>query len=331
MKFFKKIYKVILQSIIIGSITLLLFEFIYRYAIIDFYKVETNALNSNKDLVNEEIDFLIFGDSFSAAANNYVSLLREQYLQKSFINKSVPGTGIKQVNTYVKKIITKYKPKIIIYQVYVGNDLLDVKHLSNWKKLSSSRNLYWEISDYFMSLTYLNQKAKGLNRFPKKNNFSNHQSKEFNTGLYNAREKLLLKADAYYLDKTISLKDDFLNRYNLWRKELDVFINKIPKQTKVYIVFIPHCSQVNDYYFNNQLALNAIINDKNTHQKNNYIFFKTAKQDFINYKNVEFINPLSYLKKKDSLNHRLYYANDPHFNNLGHKEFSNYLKTRIFN
>jgi hypothetical protein len=329
MKVLKKYSKYLIQFIIIGFLSLVLFEILYCNSIIDFYKTEANALNNKKDLNSHNIDFLVFGDSFTASADNYVTLLRKEHQKTVFVNRSIPGTGIKQVNTFSKKWMAKYQPKAIIYQVYVGNDLLDVKHLLNWNSLSFSRNVYWKLSDYFLSLTYLNQKSKGLKSINTKKNKTNDSS--FSINQFTAREKLLLKADKNYLYKTNTLTDDFLKRYQVWKTAFETFVNTIPKETKVYILFIPHCSQLNDFYYDKFEQLGANFSNKDLYQKNDYSFFNTAKTDFISHVNIQFLNPLEFLKNNDKPNHHLYYTNDSHLNNNGQKNLAIYLNNTIFN
>ena len=121
MKFLPKIKKFFVNTIIIGLLSLLLFEVLYRNSVIDFYKAETSHLNTESDLAKPSVDFLVFGDSFSATAAsiNYVDKLRENNPNVSIVNVSVPGIGIRQVNTFAKAKIKKHQPKAIVYQIYV--------------------------------------------------------------------------------------------------------------------------------------------------------------------------------------------------------------------
>ncbi|WP_298311627.1 hypothetical protein [uncultured Aquimarina sp.] len=153
----KKVLRWLYQTMIILIIVFFLFELSYRFSIIDFYKVEFTYLNDADSIESKKIDYLVFGDSFSATTDNYVENLRSS-TNKTFINSGVQGIGMKQVNTFLHRRVQKYQPKNIIYQVYVGNDLIDVDHLTNYKELSLIRNLYWDLSDFFLSSSYINYK-----------------------------------------------------------------------------------------------------------------------------------------------------------------------------
>src|SRR5690606_32098707 len=109
---------------------------------------------------------LIFGDSFTAHPDSYVKYLNSGYTS---INCAIPGTGIRQHALIFSKRIDEYKPKAIIYQFYVGNDLLDLYHPINFSELSFLRNLYWKISEHMLILQYINYKLAFLN--PKNQSF----------------------------------------------------------------------------------------------------------------------------------------------------------------
>lgn len=326
--YIKKFAKRCLQLVIIGCITLLLFEIAYRYGVIDFYKAEIEALNPSDSIENHTIDYLVFGDSFSTPTDNYVDRLREKYPKKSFLNLSIPGTGIKQVNTFAKKKIKRYSPKHIIYQVYIGNDLLDVRHVSHWKNTSFVRNVYWKMTDHIWSGVYMNQKLKGLRS--RKGNVQTFKNDIFSKTLYTKRQSLLFNTDASYLYKTITLQDDFLKRYHIWKKEMRSFLEVIPDDVEVSIVFVPHGAQVDDWYYSHMLELGAQFEDKNKAQENEYKFYSKAATDFKAFDNVSFYNPLAFLKQKDTDKNRLYYSNDPHFNDQGQIALYEFLDTAIF-
>ncbi|MEM6720213.1 MAG: hypothetical protein AAF611_12885 [Bacteroidota bacterium] len=78
MKFLPKIKKIVINTTIIMVTSLLLFEVLYRYSVINFYKAETAQLNNEADMANTSVDFLVFGDSFSATAKaiHYIDALR---------------------------------------------------------------------------------------------------------------------------------------------------------------------------------------------------------------------------------------------------------------
>lgn len=322
----KQLYRLLCQGIVIGLIVLLLFEMAYRHSIIDFYKPELKIHNTASEIDATNIDYLVFGDSFSAWGNNYVNVLKESHTEKSFINSGISGIGLKELNTFASRRIKRYKPKHIIYQVYIGNDLVDVKHLSNWKSLPLSRNIYWKVTDYLTSGVYINKRLSGFKQDIKTVSFNIDMP--FSVEAYSQREKMMIRANNSYLEKSIRL--NFKSRYQIWKDKLETFLKKVPEHTKVHIIFIPHCSQLNGFYLDNMLQLGAVYKDLNTIHNTNYNFFTTAKREFQAYKNVIFLNPLEEFKRMDAKAHRVYYETDPHLTTFGQKVLAEYLTTSIF-
>ena len=97
----------------------------------------------------------------------------------------------------------------------------------------------------------------------------------------------------------------------------------------MYLVWIPHCSQVNDYYVNNLNSLGATFEDKALIQQADYPFFAQAKKDLKAFTNVTQLNPLETFQANDSVDNRLYFANDPHINNNGNVVLSDFLQSKI--
>ncbi|MDY8138854.1 hypothetical protein [Aquimarina sp. 2201CG5-10] len=320
----RRVFKWLLEIGIIGFIVIILFELSYRFSVIDFYMPDFKALNNEKEMSSKTVDYLVFGDSFSASKEGYVDLLRKSS-NRTFINSSVPGIGIKQVNSFASRRLKEFEPKNILYQVYVGNDLTDVNQLTNYKKLSIARNLYWDISDIVLSAGFINYKLRHLNSKKKMVN-SKFFNTSFNVENYNLRSKIYLKSDSTYIYQAVTITKSFRKRYLIWKEELVSFLNKIPENTNVYIVFIPHCTQLNSFYRDNISQIGAMFNEEHKFGKINYYFFEKASLDFDSYKNVIFLNPLQKMRESDNINNRLYYLNDPHLNSTGQQVLTEYLR-----
>lgn len=330
MEFVSKLKHFLLNTTIIVLVTFVLFEVLYRNSVIDFYKAETSHLNSEADLAKPSVDFLVFGDSFSATAAdmNYIDKLKQKNPKVSFVNVSVPGIGIRQVNTFANAKIKKHQPKAILYQVYVGNDLTDVNHLWSWEKFSIVRNLYWEASDYFLSLSYLNHKASVFSPRVNKRTYT-MATDNFSTDFYDQRTKRFLHFERSYFNNTLMLKAPFKERYDAWLEHMQTFLETVPKDIPVYLVWIPHCSQVNDYYVHNLQQLGATFDDLQTIQQADYPFFAQAKKDLKAFTNVTPLNPLEAFQANDAVDYRLYFSNDPHINNEGNVVLSDFLQAEI--
>lgn len=298
-------------------VVLLILELLYRFQIFEFYATEFNYLNRTEKPTNKK-RVLIIGDSFSAAPNSYVDHLRNSNPNLQFLNFSVPGTGIKQHELYLLDKVVEFNPEVVIYQFYVGNDLIDINHPINFKKANFFKNCYWLLSDKLIVLQYLNFKLAGLKTNPQ--TFDDLRNPEFSVDYYNNRQKSLFKIDSTYLTNGILLKKDQLENYKIWQEKFSNIIKKLPENIKIKVLVLPHCSQVSKLYFQNIKKTGA--NLETEIQEVNYPLILQIKKDF---PTVEFLNPLSYFQEQEKKGNALFYGNDPHLNNLGQKSLSEFM------
>lgn len=312
----KKYAKHFLYLLFFSFACLLIIELSFRYQVIDFYKSELKGLNTPEQLNNKKNNILIFGDSFSAHPFSYVQFLDSSY---NYVNCAIPGTGIKQHSLIIPKRIKQYQPKAIIYQFYVGNDLLDIKHPINYSELSFLRNVYWWLSEHFLFLQYINYKLAYLN--PKNQSFIELKENVFSKKSYNQRVKTYFKASPFYLNHTILLNDEATRLiYAEWKDHFrELFNNNIP----IYLLVIPHNAQINKTYYERNVSIGAILSD--SIQKENYPLIEKMKKD-LPY--IKIINPLPYFQHLEN-NDSLYYENDPHLTLWGQKKLALFVNKEL--
>jgi len=177
---FGKFSKIAIMCLVILISTILLFEICYRFYLIDFYNVENNYFN-NPDIKKKKT-ILFFGDSFTASNNNYISMLSDSFPESNIINAAVPGIGIRETSIFASTRIKQYKPDIVVFQVYTGNDFTDIKHDLNFNSLSLIRNLYWYFSDKFLGIRYINYK---LGQFKKTEHYHFKEKENFDSKSFN--------------------------------------------------------------------------------------------------------------------------------------------------
>ncbi len=313
----KKLFNIVKLIVIYIIIIISLFETAYRFDWIDFYSSEIKALNNlQEDNKSSKQKLLIFGDSFSADQNSYIKYLRDSLPQYSIINSAVPGTSMFHHKRFLKRRINTFKPSTVIFQLYVGNDLIDYNHPVNWSENSFSRNVYWSISDYLISLQYLNYKLGQITT----TDITTHDAKvdhEFSIETYNAREKLYYKADSNVLVNSINGTHKAMKDLTF---DLNNVIKQLSKETQVYILIIPHVAQTSNKKRNQIESLGATL-DENTHSLS-YGFLNQVKKELIR---GTIISPLDLFQK----NSNFYYPNDPHLNPDGQKALANYILKTI--
>lgn len=316
----KSLLRTLLKVFVIGLITVLLLEVCFRFQVIDYYSSELEGLNSKQELESKG-GILVIGDSFSANPKGYIGILRDSFPNESIINCAVPGTGIRQHMLFASSRITKFKPRKVIYQMYVGNDFSDLRHPTNFSKTSWIRNFYWIVSDRLLFLRYINRKTAGLRA--QKGLSDDLHSTLFDPKKYNNREKIQFAVAPSHINDVIMMKPSVHALYQEWRDSFKELVAICPNLT---LLIIPHCAQVNSNYLTNMETIGAQFD--NEVSATEYPLLVKLREDF---PTLEFINPLELFQKKDSLNSHLYYDNDPHLTSDGNQVLAKYIKDNFLN
>lgn len=309
------------------TLFLVVLEITYRWQLIEFYNPELNVLNPpQKNVSGKKI--LVFGDSFSADQHSYVNLLRDSFPEYDFVNASISGTGIQETNLIAPDRIRKFKPDIVIYQVYVGNDLTDIQKPVNRKKISLSRNLYWWLSDKLFCLRFLNYRlAQYKYNLGMNVEVANVRAiDQFTVESYSQREKLFIQSNAAFIAQTVLLAPQMEKVFNKYQQELMRFTNLLQDQNiPLLVVFIPHCTQVNATYRNRFALLGADMKDPLALSTDDYPFYNRIKEKLTTFSNVTVVNPLPYLRQNEQEHTPLYFANDIHLTPQGQKQLGTHL------
>lgn len=315
-------------SICIGLlIAIFLLEISYRYYWIDFYSAEFNLLNSTFQKDSKKT-VLIFGDSFSASPDSYVKNLRDSFPQIEFVNAAVSGTGIQEVSAMLDYRVNQVNPSLVVYQVYVGNDLTDIEKPVNFKTLSFTRSVYWKLCNYLYSLRYLNYKAGQLSYLLGTNNEHLKASQEdtFSTIQFSPREKLYLQADSSLPASVISLNEKYKNAKDKYIHELQYLNGYLQaKKIPLLLLIVPHCAQVKAHYANHFKEMGAVINEQYYMCSSDYTFFTLLKTELQSNSMAVAANPLEKFRMCDTTSYRLYFENDIHLTANGQSELAKYL------
>lgn len=298
-----KSWKVLWQGSIIAFITLVLFEIVYRNYWIDFYRSALTALNPEEDLaLSEDQTILIFGDSFTADPNSWVNVLRDTLTEHNIINSALPGSSVFHQKLFFEDRVEEFDPDQIIIQLYVGNDLIDYNRPQSFSAISLSRNLYWWISDYFISLQYINYK---LGQFgSSKGSFDPKELEGFSTEKYNDRVKNYLLASPSIVQESISPKDELKDEFEHLKEDLIELIQQV--DIPVFVMVIPHCVQTNDDQLEHYKKLGALLNEK---EVTAFTFYDELNKLESELDQLTVWSPLGEFKLSQN---NLYFENDPH-------------------
>lgn len=300
----------ILKIVVVFLAAVFLLELSFRYYVIDFYQPELNALNKTLPAKDEKRQtVLVLGDSFSANAESYVSKLQGG-LPYTFINSAVSGTGIMEASFMASSRIKRFKPNVVVYQIYMGNDFLDIRHRPTGE-ISSARRIYHGVSDYTRVFKFLNYRFGQIRAsvYQDLDIDPSNQKTEFSVERYHPRQKMIFKEEPLYLKNSLDLKNGRDEDFKTILTRLHEIERQLDAQTRLIILVVPHCAQVNSIYQNRMKLLGSESEDLTSEM----VCQKIEKE----FSNHTIVNVLSEFKESDSTNHRLYRENDPHLSDIG--------------
>lgn len=300
-------------------VTLVLAEMCFRFYVIEFYSVELNALNSESELDDsEQTDVIFLGDSFTANANSYVAKLRGQIPLK-MVNSAVSGTGVMEASFMAPSRLKKFKPKAVVYQIYLGNDLLDIRHRPHGE-ISWARKTYHAISDRVRVIKLMNYRL-GQFRATVYNDLQPTDSKAndgFSVEKYSARQKMLFKQEPNLLENVFELKNGREEDYEVLVSRIHEIEHQLEDDCELIILLVPHCAQVNETYASRM----KLIGLKSTFPFENE-FYSRFEEEF---SDRAVVNALPTFQSSDRYDSRLYLENDPHLSDYGQTVLAELLK-----
>lgn len=313
----KKVSSWLVYTAFLSLSVILLLETAYRFYLIDFYATNLYGLNTDAELkTTDKKSILVIGDSFSADKQSYVKQLRDSLPSYRVINSAVAGTTIAQHQLMWPNRLQTFQPDILIYQIYIGNDLIEYRHETSGN-ISWLRKIYWTLSDHLRVLAYLNARLAIFKHIPQAGIPTSVDTKtieHFDVNKYNTRSKILFRAEPHALENSILLKGKRAKDTQNYLSALEDMLAQVADDCQVYLLLMPHCVQLNDTYQKRMQSIGAQFSSNNSLQNIDYPFAKAIMK--LNAANIHIINPLRALQLQDSLS-PCYYSNDPHLNKWG--------------
>lgn len=319
----------LVNGLLIGFLLLCGLEVLYRYQVFDTYRREMNYLNKDKAVTNPEETMLVMGDSFSACDGCYVDELRKLFPTWNIVNSAVPGTTVKQANVMAPRRFETVQPTVFLYQVYVGNDLFDLRYPVSFSKAGVFRSLYWMLANRFRSLSWLNYAMGQFKAAPTAGvNDGKLPAEDFSVERYTAREKLYLQAEPTVIEKSVLLEGARKADFDDYMPELQELLDYCEDgKCRVWLLVLPHCAQVGADYMANMEAIGAKFEQPELVRRDVYPFYQQMAARLGKRKNLIMINPLPILRQAEQKGEQMFYANDPHLNPAGHREVAQFIHT----
>lgn len=324
--------------VLCAGLCVLLLEGAYRLQWLDLYAKELRSFNPPEVLQGTGFTVLVFGDSFSAGNQSYVSALRHIFPQARWVNGGISDSGIREALLVAPRRFSQFRPQLMIYQIYVGNDLVDMGYHPDWRRLSLARNLWWSLSRTFPSLPYvrrrlaearLEQEARRVAPSQQGSDaFGIDASEEFSLTAYTARDRQYYAFDPTVTDDSVRLvgirREDF-RAYLPWLRKLISFCRLPECQPIVFVV--PHKAQVSRQYFEWERKLGAVLPDESIAEVEDYPFVRALRRA-VSTEGTPVLNPLRFLREQEAFRH-VYFVNDEHLNPYGQAKLAQWLQLEL--
>jgi hypothetical protein len=325
------------------GLALLVLEGLYRLQLVDTYRPELHAFNPPQVLIsNDQPTLLVMGDSFTAGRTSYAGILQDTLREWRVINAAVSGTGVLQALYMAPKRFAQFHPAIFLYQVYVGNDLFDIRYPLNWRTISLGRNVYWFLANRLRVLGYLNYRLRQV-----KEAFTLRQrhalslvdtvvaasaptdTSVFSVAHYDSRVKLYVRAEPALIEDAILVQGQRQHDYAVFLERLAQLLTYCkPAACRAYILVMPHVCQVDAAYLTYLSQLGAHFTAPAALRLPEYPFLVRLREHFTAWSNVHIVNPLPRLRQAQA-RQAVYYANDEHLSPAGQQAIAALLQQQL--
>jgi len=347
----KKVATLLGLSLAFCAFALLLFEIAYRYQWVDTYRPELVLANPELQSGHEagRRKLLIMGDSFSVGSFAYPALLRARQHRFDVVSAAIPGTGVIEALIVAPRRFARFDPSIFIYQIYVGNDLLNIRYPVNWRMVSPARNVYWTVSRRVRSLAFLNYRLGQMRaawrpadvapEWPPQRVASLLEepsafidSEPFDPDRYTRRVKIYLQAEPQYLERHILASGSRRHDFEQYLQKLAVLLSFCEAaKCQAYLLLIPHASQVHERYLHHAQALGAEFSDPEQilATQNPFADGLGRMLEETGIPNARILDVRDQLREKEAQGMHVYYQNDPHLSPYGQTVVTDYLLAKL--
>lgn len=313
-----------LWALVMLVFTLLLAELCFRWQVVDFYHREWTLLNEG--VQRKPVRVLVMGDSFTASPDGWVKTLRDSLPEVAVYNAAIPGTGLFQAVAIARRRFRQAQPRLLVYQVYAGNDLFDLRYPAGGAS-GLGRKIYWSMANRLRILNYINYRwgqSLGQPQFADLKNAAASAPAD----AYNEREKTLLRAEPGLYRDQVMLSGDRAADFDYFISKMESLISYASDSCKVLVVFIPHCAQVSPMHYEKIKAIGAELWPAFEEGSSRFPFYEKTAAHFEGREGVRILSALPILRdhpQRDSL----YYWLDPHLNPQGQQVLGKWMTAEI--
>ena len=298
---------------------LMIVEISYRLQWPDPHRAEFEKFNPNLESGKKDVSTLLaLGDSFTAGAEswpyNLNSILGEDW---RVINAGVGGTTITHAERIFRLRFRQFQPDIVVYQTYVGNDLLDLRHPREARGVGVAKRFYWWLADSgIFAPWYLNHRAAGLaaRRPFDPESAAAAVTAPFSVDRYSPRDRRLSRLDPNHVERQILVEGPSMEA--AWRRYRGA-LQRLAEQCRengadLVVLVIPHCIQVAPVYRERFSAMGARWSDSDLLAHSPSPFVTKVRETLKHQTSIRVVDLLPVMQHAEKGGVRLYSSNDPH-------------------
>ncbi|MEN8163278.1 MAG: GDSL-type esterase/lipase family protein [Acidobacteriota bacterium] len=298
---------------------LVMVEISYRLQFPDPHRAEFEAFNPDLEVgEGAHSTLLALGDSFTAGAKSWPRALQATLGEGwRVVNAGIGGTTITHAGLMARKRIRQFDPDVVVYQTYVGNDLLDLGHPSTTPGVGLARRAYWRLVDSgAFAPWYLNHRAAGLaaGRPFDPEEAAAAVAAPFSVDHYSPRDRWLSRLDPHHVERQVLLEGpSMVAAWRQYRRGLSLLVERCRvNEADLVILVVPHCIQVAPVYRERFAAMGARWSDAKLLVRSPTPFVTRVREALGDQSSIRIIDPLRAMQRAERGGVRLYSTNDPH-------------------
>jgi hypothetical protein len=317
-----------------GSAALL--ELAYRGQWVDFHRASLAEFNPRKSLLETDTEtILALGDSFTAGRDNWPGLLQELLGGGTrVVNSGVSGSTVRQIRMIIDGRLERFRPRWVVYQIYTGNDLVDLRHPVGGTGIGLARGLYWRAIDRgLVGPWFVNTRlrlvldrmhpAYDLDPAETERLIRAMEARPFAPETYSPRSRLLLQARPTLIHDQLALDGAMADTWKRYARQLELLIDRCREHgAELILVVVPHCAQVHPIYARRFAELGAVFPDPGLLGRHDPPLIAAIDRVGSEHDGVEIVNVLPTFAETEASGTRLYFNNDPHLNRAGRLELA---------
>lgn len=262
---------------------------------------------------------LALGDSFTAGTASWPARLdRLMGPDWRVVNAGIGGSTITQAVVIGRRRAAQFRPDLVIYQTYVGNDLQDLRHPREAATISPLRRVYWWLGDHgLFAPWYLNHRAVGLRSLVAAGNTAREwtDGEPFSPGRFSPRERRLTAVDPTGVERQVLVRgpdmEQAWRRYAAGLDDLAALCREY--RAPLVVVVVPHCVEVAAIYREHFAALGARWSDAAALEAEPSPFVRRLRAAVGNFEPPPVvIDALPAIRQAEADHHPMYFTNDSH-------------------